>query len=182
MTNSGTVFLVAFVYATALACYLGAIRNAVAKRIYRHAWILWGIVLLLFEFLPEQKESAVRLIPFCGFPEEMAVGYRILELLGSALLFLPGGFLAGMRGCLKGERSAFAKTMILAAGLALICELIQLAPLGKTLATDHFLLEIAGAFAGYALFAVLVRTERMQDILKKILYPDREDRSDGGKL
>ena len=169
MSNWGTVLLVAVVYILFLVCYCSVRREGIARRVYCNAFVLYAIVLLLFKLLPESGESSVRLVPFAALFGSEEVGFAVLELLLSALLFLPLGFLSGMHSLLKGESSACLKAVLLGAVISLVLELLQLFPLGKVFATDHLLMNTLGAFFGFVLFAALSRTERMQRTLKSIL-------------
>ena len=172
MTNFGTILLVVVIYVATLSCYLVATKKRIAVRIYKNAFVLYGIVFLLAEFLPESRESAIRLVPF-AFSEEFPVGTILLEILMTAVLFLPLGFLSAMSSALRGEAKPFLKAVLLGALLSLVAELIQLAPLGKTFATDHILMNLIGTAVGYAVFAALSGTERMRDVLREILYPEQ---------
>lgn len=169
MSNWGTVLFVTVVYALFLGCICSVRREGTARRVYRNSFVLYAIVLLLFKLLPEAGESEVRLVPLAGLFGAGPVGYRVIELILSALLFVPLGFLSGMHSLLKGERSACLKAVLLGAVISLVLELLQLFPLGKVFATDHILMNTIGAFFGFVFFALLSRTERMQRTLKSIL-------------
>ena len=169
MFDYGTVLLVAVLYVTTLACVCAVKPEGRARRIYVNSFVLYAILLALFKFLPESGEGGVRLVPFARLFGEEAVGFAILELLLSALLFLPLGFLSGMQSMLKGEANACLKAVLLGALLSLASELLQLIPMGKMFATDHLICNVLGAFLGFAFFALIARTERMQRTLRKLL-------------